>query len=59
MYCKNCGQLIKEGQAYCNNCGSPVVTVGSNKPKKDNKKWFIILGGSDTSNFNSCISSNI
>ena len=30
MFCKNCGNEIKEGTAFCSNCGAKVVTAKKN-----------------------------
>ncbi len=29
MICKNCGQEVQEGNAFCQNCGSPVTVEGA------------------------------
>lgn len=29
MICKNCGQEVQEGNAFCQNCGSPVIAEGT------------------------------
>lgn len=47
MYCKECGQQIKEGDAFCGNCGTPVETkeAKQNEKKKGGKKslGFLII----------------
>ena len=36
MICKNCGQEVQEGDAFCQNCGSP-VTVEEQEEKDTTK----------------------
>lgn len=39
MFCKNCGNEIKEGERFCSNCGKKV-----NAPKKLKlKKWQLVI----------------
>ena len=33
MYCDTCGSLIKEGQSFCANCGSPVQAIPQAVPQ--------------------------
>ncbi len=32
MFCKNCGQPLKEGSHFCQACGAPVTTIIPEKP---------------------------
>lgn len=36
MFCKNCGSLIKEGDAFCGNCGRPVNSHSNEDVNKTN-----------------------
>ena len=54
MYCKNCGEEIKEGADFCPNCGIAIINNGAqrnnstnsskDKAKRVNKKTQIIIG---------------
>ena len=35
MQCTNCGAVLKEGAAFCDNCGQPVVPADSNLRETD------------------------
>ncbi len=35
MQCTNCGATLKEGAAFCENCGQPVATVNTNLQDSD------------------------
>ena len=48
MYCKNCGKKLKEGIAFCGNCGAPVGTgfaKPKGSPKKNYGKVLIVVSG--------------
>lgn len=42
MFCKNCGNELKEGVNFCDKCGVAVTTADKNEKKKENKKLKII-----------------
>ena len=52
MFCKKCGNLLKEGEKFCRKCGNPVTIVPAQKrkteseslpPKKNKKKKASII----------------
>lgn len=34
MFCKNCGKQVKDGAAFCTNCGTKIMPVGQSQPVK-------------------------
>ena len=43
MYCVNCGAKIPEGAAFCESCGTPVQSVGTNTPGKKAESGSVMV----------------
>jgi hypothetical protein len=43
MFCKNCGQNLKESSQFCTNCGISVISKGQSSFLKKNKAMLIVV----------------
>lgn len=43
MYCKNCGNKLPEGSAFCNKCGAPII-IGTESSDGSSKENSLELG---------------
>lgn len=42
MYCRKCGNLIKDGNSFCGKCGTEVLNSNNNSVENEEKKEYVL-----------------